>query len=143
MVLRDAARPGSLLVVDRPVQDWGEMAVWLTTAKLWGVGLWRSEGQLRMTLEATSPDRRRWRHGCQRRWLEDGGVVEPLELLSAQERQQLHERLLRAAAMPPLAMCPLWTPSPVAEKDAANRRSAPGKGKGGRKRKPSTACQKS
>jgi len=134
-VLRDAARPGSWVVVNKPVQSWGETAIWMTTASLWSVGLWRSEDRLQMTLEAISPDRRHWQHGCQRRWLEDGGVIEPLELIGEEARQQLDERLLRAVGMPELAMCPMWTPGGIAQKEAPTK-------KGGRKRK-AASCQES
>jgi hypothetical protein len=133
-VLRDAARPGSWVVVNKPVQSWGETAIWMTTARLWSVGLWRSEDRLQMTLEAISPDRRHWQHGCQRRWLEDAGVIEPLELIGEETRQQLDERLLRAVGMPELAMCPMWTPGGVAQKEAPVKK--------GRKRK-AAPCQES
>lgn len=136
MVLRDAARPGSWVVVNRPVQSWGETAIWMTTASLWKVGLWRNEGGLQMTLAAVSPDRRDWQLGCQRRWMEDGGVIEPLELIGEEVRRQLDERLLRAVALPMGEVCPMWTPGGVAEK------GAPVKKKAGRKRK-ADACQES
>jgi hypothetical protein len=136
-VLRDAARPDSWVVVSRPAQEWGESAVRLITAKLWKVALWRNEQGLQMTMEAVSPDRRHWQHGCERRWLEDGSVIEPLELLSQGERQALDQRLLRAMALPSTGMCPLWTPAPHADK-------TPVKGaKGGRKKKAKPTCQKS
>ena len=135
VVLRDAARPESWVVVNRPVQSWGETAIWMTTASLWKVGLWRDEGGLQTTLEAVAPDRRHWVHGCQRRWLEDGGVIEPLELIGEEVRRQLDERLLRAVGMPALGVCPLWTPGGVAEKEAPVKKK-------GRKRK-ADACQES
>ena len=137
VVLRDAARPSSWLVVKQPVQSWGETAIWMTTASLWTVGLWRNEGGLQMTLEATSPDQRHWVHGCQRRWLEDGGVIEPLALIGEELRQRLDERLLRAVALPMGDICPLWTPSNTKAKEA------PIKKKGGRKRKTPPPCQES
>ena len=132
-VLRGVAQPGSRVVVNRRVQDWGKSLVWLTTGRLWVVGLWRTPEGLAITQEAASPDGRRWRHGCQRRWLEDGGVIEPLELIGEELRRQLDARLLKAVALPPGPICPLWTPNlQVADKK-------PQKRKGTSKRKPKAA----
>ena len=139
MVLREVARPGSRVVVNRRVQDWGESLVWLTTGRLWVVGLWRTPEGLAITQEATSPDGRRWRHGCQRRWLEDGGVIEPLELIGEELRRQLDARLLKAMALPPGPICPLWTPNlQVADKKPQQR-----KGTGKRKPKAAGSCKSS
>lgn len=112
VVLRDVAAPGSRVVVNRPVQRWGATAVWLTSGALWRIGLWREEGAgLITTLEAVSPDRRHWQHGCERRWLEGGEVIDPLELIGERMRQQLDQRLLMAVAWPEEGLCPMWTPS--------------------------------
>ena len=140
-VLREVAQPGSRVVVNRRVQDWGQSEVWLTTASLWTVGLWRTPEGLVMTQEAVSPDGGRWRHGCQRRWLGDGSVIEPLELIGDELRKQLDARLLKAVALPPGPMCPLWTPSvEVAEKKP---QKGAGKGRGKRKPKPTATCTSS
>ena len=141
VVLREVAQPGSRVVVNRRVQDWGESEVWLTTASLWTVGLWRTPEGFVTTQEATSPDGRRWRHGCQRRWLEDGGVIEPLELIGDEVRRQLDTRLLKAVAMPPGPMCPMWIPSVQVEEKKPQKGA--GKGRGKRKPKPTATCKSS
>ena len=138
-MLREVAQPGSRVMVNRRVQDWGESLVWLTTGRLWVVGLWRTQEGLAITQEAASPDGRRWRHGCQRRWLEDGGVIEPLELIGEELRKQLDARLLKAMALPPGPICPLWTPNlQVADKKPQKR-----KGTSKRKPKAAAACKSS
>lgn len=139
VVLREVAQPGSRVVVNRRVQDWGQSEVWLTTASLWSVGLWRKPEGLVMTQEATSPDGRHWRHGCQRRWLEDGGVIEPLELIGEELRRQLDARLLKAVALPPGPMCPLWTPNV----EVAEKKPQKGKERGKRKPKAVATCKSS
>jgi hypothetical protein len=139
VVLREVAQPGSRVVVNKRVQDWGETSVWLTTGRLWSVTLWRTEDGLAITEQATSPDGRRWRHGCQRRWLEDGGVIEPLELIGEELRKQLDARLLKAMALPPGPMCPLWIPNTqVADKKPQKR-----KGRSKRKPKAAGSCKSS
>jgi len=140
MVLRDVAKPGSRVVVNRKVQEWGEACVWVTTDRLWRVGLWRRAGEgLVRTLDAVSPDRRDWQWGCQRRWLEDGGVIEPLALLSEMERRALDQRLVNAVGLPSQGVCPMWTPGGL--------EGEPGEVKPARKpkkrRKPAKGCQSS
>lgn len=73
----------------------------ITTASLWQLVLWREPGEgLTKTLEAVSPDLRTWERGCQRDWMGDGSVIEPLELISVEQRGALDLRLFDAAAMP-------------------------------------------
>jgi hypothetical protein len=60
-------------------------------------------------------------------------VIEPLELIGDELRKQLDARLLKAMALPPGPMCPLWIPSlQVADKKSQKR-------KGTSKRKPKAA----
>lgn len=101
-VLAAAAQPQSRLVLDRELDAVIPEVVRITTASLWQLSLWREPGEgLTKTLQAVSPDRRQWDRGCQRHWLGDGSVIEPLELISAQQREALDVRLFSAVAMPP------------------------------------------
>lgn len=101
-VLAAAAQPNSRLVLDRPLDAVMPEVVRITTASLWQLVLWREPGiGLTKTLEAVSPDRRSWNRGCQRDWLGDGSVIEPLDLITAQQREALDVRLFSAVEMPP------------------------------------------
>lgn len=101
-VLVAAAQPQSRLILDQPL---GELhlvsgVVRFTTASLWRLELWCVCRQLVMTMQAVAPDGRRWDYGCQRKWDSTGAVIDPLELLSAEEREQLMARLEAAVSWP-------------------------------------------
>lgn len=101
-VLVAAAQPKSWLVLDQPLEGVVPEVIRITTASLWQLSLWREPGEgLTSTLQAVSPDLRQWDWGCQRHWLGDGSVIEPLELIGAQCREALDVRLFSAVAMPP------------------------------------------
>lgn len=111
-VLIAAAQPESRLILDRPMDVAAPAVATLTTQKLWRVTLWRMPGAgLTSTLAAWSPDGRDWQLGCQRRWLEDGAVIDPLDELTVDQRDALDARLRRAVCWPQLeetlAMLPL------------------------------------
>lgn len=100
-VLTAAARPKSWLVLDQPLEAVVPEVVRITMASLWQLVLWREPGEgLTKTLEAVAPDLRFWERGCQRDWLGDGSVVEPLDLITSQQREALDVRLFDAVAMP-------------------------------------------
>lgn len=101
-VLAAAAQPQSWLVLDWPLEAVVPELVRFTTASLWQVELWRRPGDgLVSTCRAVSPDCRTWEWGCQRRWLDNGSVVEPLELIGESACVALDLRLLDAVAKPP------------------------------------------
>jgi hypothetical protein len=98
--LAATAQPGSRVLLNDPLSDPPGL-LRLVTDQLWSVELWRTgAGQLDRTLTARSPDGRTWQRGCQRQWLTTGEVIEPLDLLSQEQRQALHQRLSTAALWP-------------------------------------------
>lgn len=102
-VLVAAAQPESRLILDRPVQVGVPCVVTMTTQRLWRVTLWRTPDQaLSQTLAAWAPDGRDWQLGCQRRWLEGGAVIDPLDELTTAQRDALDARLQRAVCWPQL-----------------------------------------
>lgn len=101
-VLAAAAQPKSWLVTTLPLEAVVPEVVRITTAQLWQVALWREPGVgLTRTLQAVSPDLRSWDSGCQRDWAGDGSVIEPLALMTADQREALDVRLFDAVSMPP------------------------------------------
>ena len=107
-VLIQAAQPGSRLLISKPLTRDQPCIAWVTTSDLWMVSLWREPGEgLTQTLDAWSPDGRCWERGCQRRWVGDGAVIDPLDQLSREQRVALDERLLRANCWPQTAWCPM------------------------------------
>jgi len=99
-VLAATAQPRSRVLLDQPLSD-PEGPLWLVTDRLWSVELWRTaEGHLDRTLSARSPDGATWQRGCQRHWTTSGEVIEPLQLLTAEQLEALEVRLQEAALLP-------------------------------------------
>jgi hypothetical protein len=98
-VLVQAAQPKSRTVLRKRFNGFQE-AVTLITASLWKVELWWAKDGLVSTVGAVSPDGRTWDYGCQRRWTEDGSVIDPLLLLSEEQRQMLEARIRCAVSLP-------------------------------------------
>jgi hypothetical protein len=102
-VLIAAAQPESRVILDRSVEVGVPCVVTMTTQRLWRITLWRTPDQaLSQTLAAWAPDGRDWQLGCQRRWLEGGAVIDPLDELTAEQRDALDARLQRAVCWPQL-----------------------------------------
>lgn len=100
-VLVQASEPGSKLLLAKPLSAATPCIAWVTTSSLWKLSLWREPGVgLAMTLDGWSPDGRYWERGCQRRWVEDGEVIDPLDQLTAEQRDALDARLMRANCWP-------------------------------------------
>lgn len=99
-VLAAAAQPGSRLLLDQPIDHLVSGPVRFTTASLWRVSLWCCRGELMQTLEATAPDGRTWRYGCQRMWCADGSAIDPVMMLTNRQRNELYERLMAAMSWP-------------------------------------------
>jgi hypothetical protein len=98
-VLVQAAQPKSRTVLRKRFNGFQE-AVTLITASLGKVELWWAKDGLVSTVGAVSPDGRTWDYGCQRRWIEDGSVIDPLLLLSEEQRQMLEARIRCAVSLP-------------------------------------------
>lgn len=97
--LIDAAADGSAIVLRRPF--YGEVGlVEIMCANGWRVGCWCDGRQLTHVSHAVAPDRRSWDYGCQREWLGIGSVVDPVQLLTDEQRLQLLLRLLAATSLP-------------------------------------------
>lgn len=110
-VLAQAVQPGFRLLLAKPLTTDVPSIAWVTTETLWKISLWRIPGRgLVETLDAVSPDHRCWERGCQRQWLKGGEVIDPLDSLSAEQREALDERLLRANLWPELDTCPIHVP---------------------------------
>jgi hypothetical protein len=100
VVLAAAAQPQSAVILDQPI-DPVSGPLEFTTSALWRVRLWRDATQgLHHTQEAVSPDGRTWQWGCQRNWTTDGNIIEPLDMLTPEQRHQLDVRLQSAVAWP-------------------------------------------
>lgn len=107
-VLIEAAEPESRLLLARPLLSDVSCIAWVTTSSLWRVSLLREPGEgLTQTLDAWAPDGRYWEHGCQRRWLGDGSVIDPLDQMSAEQRVALDLRLMRANCWPDSGFSPM------------------------------------
>lgn len=107
-VLIQAAQPESRLLLARPLLSDVSCIAWVTTSSLWRVSLLREPGEgLTQTLDAWAPDGRYWEHGCQRRWVGDGSVIDPLDQLSAEQRVALDVRLMRANCWPDSGFSPM------------------------------------
>lgn len=99
-VLAAIAQPQSRIVLDRELDPFPS-PVGVTTDQLWRLLLWRRPpGGAEQTIGVTAPDGRRWEHGCQRWWTTSFEVIEPLDGLTAEQRQQLEQRLQRAVCWP-------------------------------------------
>lgn len=100
-VLVATAQPRSRVLLDQPLNDQLPGPIWLVTDRLWSIELWRTAaGQLDRTLSARSPEGHTWQRGCQRHWTTTGEVIEPLQLLTAEQLEALEQRLNGAALWP-------------------------------------------
>jgi hypothetical protein len=94
---------------------WGEMH--LDLASGWQLQITLEQDRLGALRWALAPDGRCWEYGCQRDdWTlgPASRIVEPLELLTTEQRQQLEQLLRQAHCWPPPPL-PDALPFPIAE----------------------------
>jgi hypothetical protein len=99
---------------------WGEMQ--LDLASGWQLQIAIERDQLGALLQARAPDGRCWEYGCERDdWTlgPASRIVEPLELLTAEQRRLLERLLRQAHCWPPLL--PVALPLPDAQRRPARR----------------------
>jgi hypothetical protein len=73
----------------------------------WRLTVAFSGGELDHTVMVESPGGRTWHWGSQRYWLEDGRVLDPVDLLAKEERDALALLIREEPPQPFLHMCPL------------------------------------
>lgn len=94
---------GEAFLADRPWAEiwWGLMQLDLFSG--WRIAIWIERDALGVVHAATAPDGRDWIYGCQRDdWTQgpDATILQPLDLLSAEQKQDLEARLRRARCWP-------------------------------------------
>ena len=121
-VLVQAAEPDCALLADRPVSDAGG-AQRIDLANGWRLSLWWHPGpELARLWAATAPDGGIWSFGCDR-WPDwhagpEAVVLEPLRhLITAEQREQLRQRLLTCNCWPARELPPRPEPPSMAEID--------------------------
>ena len=122
-VLAQAAE-GEPLLADRPVYlNWLAGKQRIDLANGWSLRIWWGHGgQLDYLESALAPDGAYWTYGCDR-WPDwnagpDAVVLDPLEhLITAEQREQLRQRLLTCNCWPERELPLRPEPPPVAEID--------------------------